>query len=111
MADIGKWAFLLGVLVAIIIGLGLAFPFSGLVLLILGIVVGFLNIEKKVTTNFMVATITLLAVSVAANLTSINELLSPIGTLVDSILKYIVIFVAPAALVVSLKDIYALASK
>ena len=64
---IGSWAFILGVLIAIIAGLAAAMVVEyaamiTLVLIILGLIVGFLNINDKETQPFLVATIALMAV-------------------------------------------------
>ena len=108
----GKWAFVIGFLIAIIIGL-----FSGnldsnvqgwliLLLVALGLIVGFLNIAEKERTPFLVAAIALLVTGTAA----INLAIIPqIGTYLQNIIKNITVFVTPAAIVVALKAIFSLA--
>jgi hypothetical protein len=76
-----------------------------IVLVILGLVVGVLNIKDKEIFNFLIATIAIVAVG-AANLNQIPIIGSYLGYMVLNI----VAFVAPAALVVALKAIYGLAS-
>ena len=105
---LGHYAFLVGIVLAVIAGLfknAISIEIATLILVLLGLVVGFLNVSAKETTPFLIATIALL-VAGSANLGDIGY---NIGPKVVSVLGYIVIFVAPAAIVVSLKAIYALA--
>ena len=103
---LGRWAFIVGVLIAIIAGLVPAWqtPTITWVLVILGLIVGLLNITAKETVEFLVATIALMLIGSAGAIPAL-------GTIILSILANIVAFVAPAALIVALKAIYELASK
>jgi hypothetical protein len=110
-SSIGSWAFILGVVIAIISGLAAGalagyMQYVAILLVILGLVVGFLNIGAKEVTDFLIASIALIAIG-AANTSSIPW----IGGYLASMVLYIAAFVAPAALVVSLKAIYNLAAK
>lgn len=112
---VGGWAFILGVVIAIVAGFAAALAAwtSGYVLLllvILGVVVGFLNIEDKQVMGFLVAAIALMAVG-TANLVSIDMAVPMLGTLIQSVVQNIAAFVAPAALVVALKEVYNIANK
>lgn len=104
---LGKWAFIIGVLVAIVAGLfGSVISADiaviiGWVLIIAGLVIGLLNIAAKEVTQFLIAAIALLAVG-AAGLGA----LTIVGPMVTSILTNIVALVSPAALVVALKAVY-----
>ncbi|MBU2561882.1 MAG: hypothetical protein KKD17_06295 [Nanoarchaeota archaeon] len=106
---VGHYAFVGGVLIAIIAGLlqttSIFFAFS---ILLLGVVVGFLNISVKEVTPFLVAAIALI-VAGTADFQILNTLFPPLGTVINSLFAYIRLFVAPAALVVSLKSIVNLA--
>lgn len=108
--SLGSWAFILGVLIAIIAGLAASsmgseiMGYMAIVLVVLGLAVGFLNISAKEVNNFLIAAIALVAVG-AANLTSIPW----IGSYLASMVLYISAFVAPAALIVALKAIYSTA--
>ena len=105
-SKIGHWAFIIGILLAIIAGLVPAWqtPTITSVLVIIGLIVGLLNIQAKETTEFLVAAITLLIVGSAGAIPAL-------GVIVLSILANIVAIVAPAALIVALKAIYSLANK
>ena len=125
-AFIGKYAFVAGVIIAIIAGLAVGYmgwPESGtptdtlanvyglvtLVLLIIGIVVGLLNITEKNVTAFLIAAIALSLIRGATfknPLTMVHPLL---GFCASYIIDFIVAFVAPAATILAIKIIYALA--
>jgi len=100
---LGSYAFLAGIALAILSGIGIKAPFVVPILAVLGLIVGFLNVSQKETVNFLVAAIALMVAG--ASVGSIPLL----GNVVSRILVNIAIFVAPAAVIVALQDIYALA--
>ena len=106
----GNWAFIIGVVLAIV--LRLFGTYIGYVneitylMIILGLIVGFFNIGHKDTVNFLIAAIALLAVGAAG-----LETLPVIGLYIGGILTQIAVFVAPAAILVALKAVYELAYK
>lgn len=111
--SLGEWAFMLGVLLALLGGLLVAFDLVSastvaIVLMVLGLAVGFLNVTEKETAEFLVATIALL---VTGSVRFERLLGATIGGYVDSVLVSVAVFVAPAAVVVSLKSIWELAKK
>ncbi len=105
-AKIGHWAFIVGILLAIIAGLVPQLQTSTItwILVILGLVVGLLNISAKETTEFLVAVIALLIVGSAGAIPAL-------GGIVLAILANIVALSAPAALIVALKAVYSLAAE
>ena len=106
---VGHFAFVGGILIAIIAGLlQTTSTFFAFTLLLLGIIVGFLNVSAKEVTPFLVAAVALL-VAGSADFQTLNVLFNPLGTVLTSLFSFIKLFVAPAALVVSLKSIIALA--
>ncbi|NYZ76815.1 hypothetical protein H0O02_00700 [Candidatus Micrarchaeota archaeon] len=115
----GEWAFLLGVILALVIGLfssqlGIASAYLMAVLAILGLVVGFLNVTEKEVNTFLIAAIALLAIpNVLVPLNTSLALVPQVGATVaiwlSGIFSAIGVFVAPAALIVALKAIYSLA--
>ena len=118
---LGSYAFLLGVIVAVVAGLvqvGMPAMMTGLagyvavVLVILGLIVGFLNIKDKHITDFLVATIAVAVIGlVALNPLMVGAATDPIIQAIATIVGNIVMLVAPAALVVGLKQIRALAQE
>ena len=110
---IGEWAFILVVLIAIIAGIGQGVGvFAGygdwisVILIILGLIIGFMNITEKETTSFLIATMALLLVGTAG-----LEKIEIIKNYIAPILLNIATAVAPAALIVALKAIVELAKK
>ena len=99
---IGKWAFIIGLAIAVIAGF-VSVPYVTLILVILGLIVGLLNVTDKETKDFLIA-----AIALIVGATSLNAL-STIGTVATTIMANIVAFVVPGALLVALKAVYSLA--
>ncbi|MBT7902426.1 hypothetical protein HN587_01085 [Candidatus Woesearchaeota archaeon] len=107
----GHYAFIAGILLAIIAALfQTTSSWVVLVLVALGLIVGFLNVNAKETTAFLIAVIALIAAG-SANLIVLNTIFDPLGTTLSSMLTFIKVFVAPAAIVVALKSVKELAEK
>jgi hypothetical protein len=108
LEKIGHYSFLAGVLIAILAGFvpQLQGIYAIWLMAGLGVIVGLLNITSKEVTVFLVATTSLIIASSASALS-----LALIWEGITSILANIIYFVAPAAIIVSLKAIYALAEK
>ena len=107
---IGSWAFLLGAVVAVITGAVSpdntnATMISFLVLL--GVIVGLLNITQKESNSFLLASVALVLVS-GLGITVFQDVVSVGGYLV-AMLTRILVFVVPATIVVALKAIFSLA--
>lgn len=115
VGNIGYWAFLIGILIALVAGIVAAAnalePQSAgivaIILVILGIVVGFLNIIDKDLTTFLIAVI---ALGVAGASAGGLALIPYIGLTLASIVTYVAAFVAPAAVIVAIKAIWDLAT-
>lgn len=111
LAKLGAWAFIIGIVVAVIAGipnLGLPATAVALILAILGVVVGLLNVTEKEATGFLVAAVAL--VLVATGLKPIETAVPVLGGVVLAIVNNIGVFMAPAALVVAIKAIWDMAS-
>jgi hypothetical protein len=108
---IGRWAFIAGIIIAILAGIAAAVGggmggWVPLVMLILGIIVGLTTITEKETTPFLVAAIALLVANASGAFLVVNEVLPGVGTGIDRILVTLAAFVAPAAIIMSVKAIY-----
>jgi hypothetical protein len=134
--EIARWAYIIFVVVAVLAGLILGYSAydsyvltptdppanwaeniktnDGSVLfamLILGIVVGLTSITRKEVTAFLIATIALLVAS-AANVWAGLWYLHPLLFFwASAILSYIVAFAAPAAVLISIKSVLAMAKE
>ncbi len=106
---IGEWAFLVGTLLAIVLGLfPQAIPVATVtaVLVVLGIIVGLVNVTSKESHSFLLAAVALLVAGSAG-----YGVLPGVGNYLGAILVNITTFVAPGAVIVGLKAIYELANK
>ncbi len=101
---IGKWAFLAGLIIAVIASFVSGYATAAaLVLFVLGLLVGLLNISEKDSTKFLVATIALLTGGIAS--ISALSILGIAVSYVSAILGNFVAFVSAAALVVAIKAV------
>ena len=114
MAKVGSWAFIVGLVIAVLAGVVIKeqqwMGWLILVLGVLGLIVGFLNVTARESTPFLVA-----AIALVVSATSFNAVLalipsSQVVSIVQVVLGNIAVCVAPAAVLVALRAIYALAS-
>src|SRR3989344_5940581 len=113
LQSIGSWAFLLGVVVAIIAGALLpdksTTPTVTSFLVLLGTVVGLLNVTTKETNSFLLASVSLVLVTALGG--SVVSGVVSVGAYLGSMLDSILVFVVPATIVVALKAIFSLAER
>lgn len=109
MSKVGGWAFIVGVVIAIIIGLfaGAAGTLVVSILMILGLIVGFLNVTGKETNKFLLAAVSLVIVAGLGG--SVLGSIAVIGGFLQGVLNALMLFVVPATIIVALKAIYATA--
>jgi hypothetical protein len=102
MKNVGKWLFLAGIILSVVSGY---ITWSGmpLVLILLGFIVGFVNINERESQKFLVAAITLLVVG-TAGMSALFSTGSLAGT-IQLVLNDFVSFVAASAFVVALREI------
>lgn len=105
LLSIGRWAFLLGVLISLLAGLGGQIPYLPTILFVLGLVVGFLNIGERESTPFLIAVIALLMVGLA------GLQFGTYTTYIVATLENLIAFVSAAAVVVALKQVLTIAKK
>ena len=105
---IGAYAFIAGVIIAVIAGfVSLDATLVAEALVVLGIVVGLLNVTGKETNAFLMSTVALVIVSYFAG--TGFSIVPVIGAQLQAILFNIMTFVAPAAIIVALRQIYGIA--
>ena len=116
--QVGKWAFIVGALLAVLMGIleGVGQPLGTnvwlvLLLLVLGLVIGFVNITAKEVQPFLLAAVAVLVAAGAANLVAADTLFVPLGALLAAVVKDVILVVAPAALVVALRAVYGFAAE
>jgi len=105
MANIGRWAFILGLVIAVVAGLGFGQVWFAWVLAVLGVIVGFLNIKGTEAQTFLLA-----AVGLIVSASAINTI-PYIGPTATAIVANIVAFIGAAVLVVAIKTLLQTAKK
>ena len=124
---IGAWAFMIGFTIAILAGLVAALGAVGAidvgvnanslllgVMALIGLIVGIVNISDKEAINFLIGAIAITAASGAlsalANFGSgvmiVGDVTNFVAVFISSLMDMVVMFVAPAAIIVGLKVIY-----
>lgn len=106
---LGAWAFLIGVILAI--ALGLFSDFFGastykvllMILVVLGIVIGLMNISMKESSKFLLTALVLIFAAYAGQ--NVMSIIPQLGKILGALL---VLFV-PATIIVSLKAIFDIA--
>jgi len=112
----GEYAALLCIIVAVLAGLAAPWlvattaAYIAILLVVLGIIIGLTTITEKEVTAFLITAIVFVVVGIAP-FAPIDVVAAPIGTILNAIVHNIAVFVAPAALIVGFKAVYALASR
>lgn len=133
MEEIAKWAYIIFLVIAIVAGLAIGYMaydaratggfadtdvatthgYVTLVMLILGIIIGLTgSITTKEVTPFLIATIALLVAGIGDVWSPLNT--DPLYLLyywATGILGYIVAFAAPAAVIIAIKSVLAMAKE
>jgi len=125
MEDIARWAYVAFVIIAIIAGLVVGYmayangpndtnvvnthAYITLILLILGIIIGFVSITAKEVMPFLLATIAIIVASNANVWEPLNTIHALLFYWATYILSYIVAFAAPAAVIIAIKAVLVMA--
>ena len=101
---IGSWAFLIGVIVAIVLGfMGTLSDTMRIVLVVIGLIVGLLNIaDEEVSPFLMSGAVLIIASSLGASEVSTITWLS-------GILSALMLIFVPAVVIVAIKNVFSLA--
>ena len=108
---LGSWSFLVGLILAILLGLGFTGTYQTQVLwavFLLGIVVGLLNITAKEVTPFLVSGAVLVLVSSLGVQVGVFDAVAPI---VANVLRGILTLFVPATIIVALRSVFVLARR
>mgnify|MGYP001614593209 CR=1 FL=1 len=102
--QIGSWAFLIGLVVAVVVGLfGQLGSVWLMALVVIGLLVGLLNVADRETTPFLMSGVILIIASAFG-----GNVLSPVpyaGPIFDALLSLFV----PATIVVAVKNVFSIA--
>lgn len=102
-AMVGRYAYLIGLILAIVAGLVGAvagFAYTALILVILGLIVGFLNVAEKDIVPLLLG---LLALALVGNATL--NVIPAVNAYLIAVLQNIVLFAGAAAFVVAIKAV------
>ena len=113
---VGDYAFIVGVILAVVLGLAASKLGTAtadalwLLLVVLGLVVGFLNVTGKETKDFLWVTVALVIVAFAGS-SEISEWanLKVIGPYLSGLFGAMLTYVVPASVVVALKAVWEMA--
>ena len=103
MALAGKGALVVGLVIAVVGGLGLDMAWFGWVLAALGLIVGYVNVSDEESHSFLVAAIALILAAGAIGAIPV------VGGYADAIIANLVVLLGGAVLVVALKGLFATA--
>jgi hypothetical protein len=97
---VGKWAFIVGLVLAVIVGYIFQAEWVIWVLAVLGVIVGLLNVTREDTERFLLA-----AIALGLSVTALSTV-PVLGLSITNILGYVAAFVAGAMVVVALKALF-----
>jgi hypothetical protein len=105
---LGGWAFVIGIVISILIGIGVPMTDTIVaILVVLGIIIGLLNIADKEVHPFMLASIAVLLASYMGSSVLAKVPLVNLGNALNSIMAMVV----PAIIIVALKEVFEIAKK
>ncbi len=106
MEKVGRYAFLIGVVISILAGF-LSSDWIFAILTLLGLIVGLLNVTSKEVQSFLLAAVSLVIVAGLGSdrITSLPQ----VGDILGRVYTALLTFVSPAAIIVALKSIFSLA--
>lgn len=99
LVSIGHWSFILGLIISVIAGFGGQIPALMTVLIVLGLIVGFLNVTEKESTAFLVGVIALLLIGLSG-LATVSYISWAVPILIN-----VIAFIGAAGLVVAVKQV------
>jgi len=99
MDKVGKWAFIVGLVICVLAAF-LSFSWFSWVLVVLGLIVGFLNVTGQESQGFLIA-----AIALTISASALNSL-PFVGDIVTNIMGGVVLFISPAILVVAVKALF-----
>ena len=109
LPKIGSWSFIIGFIIATFSGFFKLTPQLISVLIVLGIIVGLLNVTGDEAMTFLLASVSIVIISSLGSPAFSG--ISVVGTTLQRMLNNLVIFIIPASMIVALRAILTLAYK
>jgi hypothetical protein len=100
MEQLGKWAFIVGIVLSVVAAFITHVAWMYWALAVLGLVVGFLNVTAEETRGFLLA-----AVALVLSASSVQGI-PLVGDVVTHVMGNLVAFMSAAVLVVALKSLF-----
>ena len=101
---IGSWAFLIGVVLAILLGaFGALTQTMTWILVVIGLIVGFLNVTDKETQPFLLSGAVLIIAS------AFGQQVVAVSPVFNRILESLLLIFVPATIIVAIKNVFSLA--
>ncbi len=105
--------FSLGILIAVVMGAGKTIgatwadnAWPSVVLIVLGLIVGFYSVSEKQALPFLIGVVSLVVLQAVNSLHLLDYLAPRLGTFVTGTLGFVILFIGAAAVVVALKAIF-----
>jgi hypothetical protein len=105
-STVGSWAFLIGVLLAVILGFAGGSSTWTLVLVVIGLIIGFLNVTASETEPFLMSGAVLI---IASSLGQTTLGAAAEWPWLEGILEALLAIFVPATIVVAIKNVFSLA--
>ncbi|MBD3253312.1 hypothetical protein GF386_06265 [Candidatus Pacearchaeota archaeon] len=115
--SLGAWSFLIGVILAVILGIfspylsSSAYSVVFTLLVLAGIVVGLLNVASEETSGFLLAALALVIASSLGGVTVAQIATSSVGAIMKSLLDALLILFVPTTIIVALKSVFEIAKE
>jgi hypothetical protein len=100
MSQVGKWAFIGGIVLAVIAAFVTQLSWIYWALAVLGVIVGFLNVTAEESRGFLLAAVALILSASAV------QAIPLVGETVTTIMANVVAFMSAAVLIVALKSLF-----
>lgn len=115
--EVGKYAYLVGVIVALIVGVLASYiPASAVgwltsLIVVAGLIVGFMNVGAKEVKDFLlISTVLVIVAGLGGASTALGGVMY-IGVFLDGVFTQLLAFVVPATVIVALKGVLELAKR
>ena len=108
---VGSWSFLVGLVLAVLLGLGFAGAYQATILwvvFLLGVVVGLLNITADEVSAFLTGGTVLVLVSFLGVQVGVFDAVAPV---IANVLRGILTLFVPATFIVALRSVFVLAKR
>lgn len=104
LSVIGSWAFLIGVILAIIFGFITMNAVVATILVVIGLIVGILNVTEKESMPFLISGVVLIIASSLGQTESLKLI-----PFLPSILNALLLIFVPATIIVAIKNVFGIA--